>query len=98
MILRSLVTNTTVVLPAPGTSLSPENFANMLKFSSSDSTLTPPSILEAMLKSPTGLEVISKLKHVAYSGGPLNPVLGERLAEIVPHMFPLYGCTEGSGP
>jgi hypothetical protein len=70
----------------------------MLKISSSTSTLTPPSILEALLKCPDGLEVISNLKHVAYSGGPLNPVLGEELAKVIPHMFPLYGCTEGAGP
>ncbi|KAI3320299.1 acetyl-CoA synthetase-like protein [Xylariaceae sp. AK1471] len=98
MMLRSFLTDSTIVLPAPGTKLSPENFAKMLRISSSTSTLTPPSILEAMLKSPCGLEVISRLKHVAYSGGPLNPVLGEKLAKVVPHMFPLYGCTEGAGP
>ncbi|KAI8635594.1 acetyl-CoA synthetase-like protein [Xylariaceae sp. FL1651] len=98
MVLRTFLTDSTIVLPAPGTRLSPENFASMLKASSSTSTLTPPSILEAMLKSPCELEVISKLDHVAYSGGPLNPVLGEKLAKVIPHMFPLYGCTEGAGP
>ncbi|TGJ79401.1 hypothetical protein E0Z10_g9371 [Xylaria hypoxylon] len=70
----------------------------MLEVSASTTTLTPPSLLEAMLNSPRELETVSKLKHIAYSGGPLNPVLGEKLAKIVPHMFPLYGCTEGAGP
>ncbi|GAW26225.1 putative ochratoxin A non-ribosomal peptide synthetase [Rosellinia necatrix] len=70
----------------------------MLQASSSQSALTPPSILEAMLSSPSELDIVSKLKHVAYSGGPLNPILGKRLAQVIPHMFPLYGCTEGAGP
>ncbi|KAI0483838.1 hypothetical protein F4859DRAFT_529172 [Xylaria cf. heliscus] len=98
LILRSSVTDSTVVLPAPGTPLSPKNFAKMVEASSSTTALTPPSILEAMLNNPSELETLSKLKHIAYSGGPLNPVLGEKLAKVVPHLFPLYGCTEGAGP
>ncbi|KAI2628252.1 hypothetical protein GGS21DRAFT_528444 [Xylaria nigripes] len=98
MILRSLLTDSTIILPAPGTRLSSENFAKMLEVSSSTSALIPPSILEAMLNSPKELEVVCKLKHVAYSGGPLNPVLGQKLAQVIPHLFPLYGCTEGAGP
>ncbi|KAJ3567356.1 hypothetical protein NPX13_g6797 [Xylaria arbuscula] len=70
----------------------------MLEISSSTSALMPPSVLEAMLNYPNELEVISKLKHVAYSGGPLNPVFGEKLAKVISHLFPLYGCTEGAGP
>ncbi|KAI1310704.1 hypothetical protein F5Y03DRAFT_345330 [Xylaria venustula] len=97
-ILRSFGTNSTVILPAPGTRLSPENFAKMLEVSSSNSALTPPSVLEAVLNNPRELEAVSRLKHVAYSGGPLNPVLGEKLAKAIPHLFPLYGCTEGAGP
>ncbi|KAI0459029.1 hypothetical protein F5B21DRAFT_511515 [Xylaria acuta] len=98
LIFRSFLTDSTVILPAPGTHLSSKNFAKMLEASSSTTALTPPSILEAMLNNPCELEMISKLKHIAYSGGPLNPVLGEKLAEVVPHLFPLYGCTEGAGP
>ncbi|KAI0908240.1 hypothetical protein F4823DRAFT_599854 [Ustulina deusta] len=97
-IIRAILTDSTIILPAAGTRLSPENFARMLEISSSTSAVTPPSVLEAMLKSPRELEVVSKLKHVAYAGGPLNPVLGEKLAKVIPHMFPLYGCTEGAGP
>ncbi|KAI1758278.1 hypothetical protein F4782DRAFT_544611 [Xylaria castorea] len=97
-ILRSFLTDSTVVLPAPGTHLSPQNFTKMLEASSSTTTLTPPSILEAMLNHPRELEILSKLKHIAYAGGPLNPVLGEKLSHVVPHLFPLYGCTEGAGP
>ncbi|KAI8946458.1 hypothetical protein F4801DRAFT_564632 [Xylaria longipes] len=96
LLLRSFLTDTTVVLPAPGAQLSPKNFAKMLEASSSTTTLTPPSILEAMLNNPSELDVLSKLKHIAYAGGPLNPVLGEKLAKVIPHLFPLYGCTEGA--
>ncbi|KAI0429337.1 hypothetical protein F5Y09DRAFT_331905 [Xylaria sp. FL1042] len=98
LILRSIGTDSTIILPAAGTRLSPVNFAKMLEASSSTSCLTPPSILEAVFHSPHELEVVSKLKHIAYSGGPLNPVLGEKLAKVIPHLFPLYGCTEGAGP
>ncbi|KAI1118275.1 hypothetical protein F5Y14DRAFT_258240 [Nemania sp. NC0429] len=98
MLFRSLMADSTIVLPAAGTGLSPTSFAKMLEASSSTSALTPPSILEAMLNDPLMLAAVSKLKHVAYSGGPLNPILGEKLAKLLPHMFPLYGCTEGAGP
>ncbi|KAJ2985393.1 hypothetical protein NUW58_g5554 [Xylaria curta] len=93
MIFRSFLTDSTIILPAAGTPLSPQNFAKMLKASSSTSALTPPSIMEAMLNNPCELEVVSNLKHIAYSGGPLNPVLGEKLAKVVPHMFPLLEST-----
>ncbi|KAI0189651.1 hypothetical protein F4808DRAFT_34080 [Astrocystis sublimbata] len=98
LVLRSFFTDTTIVLPAPGTPLSPNNFAKMIDTSASTAAVTPPSILEAMLNGAYEIEVLSKLKHIAYSGGPLNPVLGEKLADIVAHLFPLYGCTEGAGP
>ncbi|KAI1346217.1 hypothetical protein F5Y01DRAFT_298319 [Xylaria sp. FL0043] len=98
LVLRSVGTDSTIILPAAGTRLSPENFAKMLEASSSTSALIPPSILEAVLNSPLELEIVSKLKHVAYSGGPLNPILGGKLAKVIPHLFPLYGCTEGGGP
>ncbi|KAJ8116427.1 hypothetical protein ONZ43_g4443 [Nemania bipapillata] len=51
-----------------------------------------------MLNNPCELEIVSKLKHVAYAGGPINPTIGEQLAKVIPHMFPIYGCTEGAGP
>ncbi|KAI0186670.1 hypothetical protein EV127DRAFT_167651 [Xylaria flabelliformis] len=98
LILRSFLTDSTIVLPAPGTLLSPEKFVKMLQASSSTTALSPPSMLEAMLNSPPELDFLSRLKHIAYSGGPLNPVLGEKLAKVIPHLFPLYGCTEGAGP
>ncbi|KAI0102316.1 hypothetical protein GGR51DRAFT_527817 [Nemania sp. FL0031] len=98
MLLRSLPYNATIILPAAGTALSPKNFARLLEISSATSTLTPPLLLEAMLSNPRELAAVSKLKHVAYAGGPLNPVMGEKLAKVIPHMYSIYGCTEGSGP
>ncbi|KAJ8128356.1 hypothetical protein O1611_g5279 [Lasiodiplodia mahajangana] len=98
MLLRSLPYSATVILPAVGTTLSPKNFARILEISSATSTLTPPSLLEAMLSNPRELAALSKLKHVGYAGGPLNPIMGEKLAKVIPHMYSVYGCTEGAGP
>ncbi|KAI1422530.1 hypothetical protein F5Y12DRAFT_717225 [Xylaria sp. FL1777] len=98
VLLRSIATDSTIVLPAAGTRLSPENVAKMLETSSPTGAMMPPSVLEALLSNPRALEAISKVKHVAYAGGPINQVLGEKLAKVIPHMFPMYGCTEGFGP
>ncbi|KAI1122652.1 hypothetical protein F5Y10DRAFT_253719 [Nemania abortiva] len=97
-LLRAIPYDCTVILPAPGTRLSPENFTRILEASSATAALTPPSLLEAMLNTPRDAAAVSKLKHVGYAGGPLNPVIGERLAKLIPHMYSLYGCTEGAGP
>lgn len=89
--------DTTIVLPTPGTPLSPQNFTALLEAASCTSACAPPSVLEGMLDYPPGLEALSKLHHVAYTGGPLHPQRGQRLSEHISHLFPIFASTEG-GP
>ncbi|TRX95534.1 hypothetical protein FHL15_003492 [Xylaria flabelliformis] len=57
-----------------------------------------PTLLVELLQGNNVFLPFPLYHHIAYSGGPLNPVLGEKLAKVIPHLFPLYGCTEGAGP
>ncbi|KAI1136522.1 hypothetical protein F5Y05DRAFT_420244 [Hypoxylon sp. FL0543] len=93
--LGSIFCNNTMVLPAPGTRLTPENYTMLLQHGKCTATATPPSILEAFLSYPAGIEALAKLKHVAYTGGPLNPIRGEALSKKLPHLFPILASTEG---
>jgi thioester reductase-like protein len=95
--LKSVWLDCTLILPTPGTLLNTESFASMIKHSKSTSAFTPPSLLESMLEYPHGMEVLSKLSHIAYVGGPLNPHRGEKLSKVLAHLYPFLGSTEG-GP
>lgn len=55
---------------------------------------TAPSILNDMTKTETGIEVLSKLNHVAYGGGPLPEQAGKILASRLKHLWSMIGSTE----
>lgn len=93
--LCSMYCDNTVILPAPGVPLSPENYTFLLQQGRCTATAAPPSILEAMLSYPPGVDALAGLKRVAYTGGPLNPVRGEALAKRLPHLFTILASTEG---
>lgn len=44
---------------------------------------------------PPGVDVLAGLKHVAYTGGPMNPVRGEALSKRLPHLLTMLASTEG---
>ncbi|KAI1384255.1 uncharacterized protein F4822DRAFT_64821 [Hypoxylon trugodes] len=93
--LGSIYCDNTIVLPVPGVRLTPENYTLLLQHGKCTSTATPPSILEAMLNYPLGVEALASLKCVGYTGGPVNPNRGEILANKIPHLFPILASTEG---
>ncbi|KAI0598280.1 hypothetical protein F4775DRAFT_556107 [Biscogniauxia sp. FL1348] len=95
--LSAIQYDNTVIIPAPGTRLTPENMTALLKYGKCTSLFSPPSVLEAMSTYPPGVEALSKLEKVAYTGGPLNPTRGRELAKYVRHLFPILASTEG-GP
>ncbi|KAI0466999.1 acetyl-CoA synthetase-like protein [Xylaria cf. heliscus] len=94
-VMAAMYSNTTLVFPSPGTPLTPANFCLLLQRGQCTATAVPPSLLEAMLSYPPGVEVLASLKHIAYTGGPLNPVRGKILAEKLPHLFTVLASTEG---
>jgi thioester reductase-like protein len=55
---------------------------------------TAPSILNDMSKTETGIEVLSKLNHVSYGGGPLPEQAGKILASRLKHLWSMIGSTE----
>ncbi|KAK7756276.1 putative secondary metabolism biosynthetic enzyme [Diatrype stigma] len=85
----------TLVLPAPGVRLNPENYTTLLQHGKCTATAAPPAILEAMLNYTPGVDALAGLKHIAYTGGPLNPIRGEALAKKLPHLFTVLASTEG---
>ncbi|KAI3317133.1 hypothetical protein HD806DRAFT_551096 [Xylariaceae sp. AK1471] len=91
----SMYADTTLILPAPGTRLSPDNFALLIQNSGCTAAIAPPSLLEAMLHHPLGMNALARLRHVGYTGGPLNPFRGKALAKQLPHLFTVLASTEG---
>ncbi|CAG9950654.1 unnamed protein product [Clonostachys rosea f. rosea IK726] len=93
--MASVFCKNTLVVPFPGTPLSPANVTAIIQIAECNSTVMPPSVLESLLTHPPALEVISKLDHVAYMGGPITPARGAQLAKHCKHLYPLMASTEG---
>lgn len=85
-----------LIVPAPGMRLTVENITSVLQITRPDNAFMAPSLLENMLKYAPGLEVLGRIKHLAYGGGPINPAAGEKLIQVVPHLYNAIGSTEGS--
>ncbi|KAI1262495.1 hypothetical protein F5Y18DRAFT_397366 [Xylariaceae sp. FL1019] len=94
-VMGAVYSDTTLVLPAPGTDLTPHNITCLLQESKCSSGFFVPFLLESLINHPPGLEALKRLKHVAYTGGPLDPILGRALAEKLPHLFNVLASTEG---
>lgn len=55
--------------------------------------MLPPSVVEDLAKSPSGMEAIAGLDSVTYGGGPLNQALGDKVAKLT-RLCNVYGSTE----
>ncbi|KAK0386750.1 hypothetical protein NLU13_6586 [Sarocladium strictum] len=64
-----------------------------IKVSGAECTLLPPSVLEDMAKTPSGLSLLSTLKFAVYGGGPLHPDIGPKIANVT-RLHTLWGSTE----
>ncbi|KAH7390129.1 putative NRPS-like enzyme [Cadophora sp. MPI-SDFR-AT-0126] len=84
----------TIVLGHPDKPVSSAHVAELLKTERITAMVSPPSILEDLSKEPSSLHALSKVKHIAYGGGPLKPAVGNLLAQTVPHIFSFIGATE----
>ncbi|KAI1488349.1 hypothetical protein F5X96DRAFT_646066 [Biscogniauxia mediterranea] len=93
--LFSLYCNNTLVFPAVGTILSPDNLTTIIQKGHCTSAALAPSMLEAMLSYPAGMDALATLKSIAYGGGPLNPHRGEILAKKLPCLINILASTEG---
>ncbi|KAK4997012.1 hypothetical protein LTR66_003502 [Elasticomyces elasticus] len=58
--------------------------------------LVPPTVLEQLVQEPDGLQQISRLDFVMFTGGPLAPSVGDRLSQMT-DICQLIGSTE-TGP
>jgi len=86
-----------MVLPYPGTRLTPANITALLRLGKCTTAFLPPMVLEAMADYPFALEALSKLERVAYAGGAVNPTRGKELSKHIRQFFPIIASTEG-GP
>ncbi|KAI5926545.1 hypothetical protein F4810DRAFT_725180 [Camillea tinctor] len=93
--LWSFYCNTTLVLPEAGTSLIPENLTAMIQEGKCTTACLTPSLLEAMLCYPPGLDVLATLKPVTCGGGPLNASRVTNLIKRIPCPINVLGSTEG---
>lgn len=85
----------TIVAPVPGMRLTTENVTGFLQVTRPDVGIFPPSVLENMLKQESAMEELTRLKHIGYGGGPMNPTAGAKLAQSLPHLMTMIGSTEG---
>ncbi|KAI1076050.1 acetyl-CoA synthetase-like protein [Whalleya microplaca] len=85
----------TVVILHPEIPPIPENLTSVINQNGVTSMTCPPVPIENMLSYPPGVEALSRLAHVGYVGGPINPILGAQLAKITKHLYSFYGSTEG---
>ncbi|KAI1767436.1 acetyl-CoA synthetase-like protein [Hypoxylon sp. FL1150] len=92
----SLVTDMTAILLHPDLPIIPETITAVVKQTHANSLICPPVPIENMLNYAPGLEMLSRLKHVGYVGGPINPVLGAQIAKVTPHLYSFIGSTEGA--
>ncbi|KAI1801410.1 acetyl-CoA synthetase-like protein [Daldinia bambusicola] len=86
----------TAILMHPDIPISPASITDVINQSGANSLICPAVPIENMLDYPSGLEAFSRLKHIGYVGGPINPVLGARVAKVTPHLYSLIGSTEGA--
>ncbi|KAK6954711.1 hypothetical protein Daesc_004679 [Daldinia eschscholtzii] len=86
----------TAILMHPDVPISPASITDVINQSGANSLICPAVPIENMLDYPPGLEAFSRLKHIGYVGGPINPVLGARVAKVTPHLYSLIGSTEGA--
>ncbi|KAL7625710.1 hypothetical protein AAE478_004932 [Parahypoxylon ruwenzoriense] len=91
----ALRADVTVIIMHPDLPIIPANITAVLQQTGANSMICPPVPIENMLNYPPGVEALSRLKHVGYVGGPINPVLGAQLAKFTPHLYSLIGSTEG---
>ncbi|RYO89870.1 hypothetical protein DL766_010401 [Monosporascus sp. MC13-8B] len=94
--MASVFCDNTLVVPASGTPLSPMHITAVLDIGKCNAVVLPPSVLESLLTHAPALETLSKLDHVAYMGGPLDPARGAELAKHCRHLYPLMASTEGA--
>lgn len=92
----ALHADSTSILMHPDLPIIPVNITAVINWTGANSMICPPVPIENMLNYPPGVEVLSRLKHIGYVGGPINPVLGAQLAKITPHLYSLIGSTEGA--
>ncbi|OTB06160.1 hypothetical protein M426DRAFT_9976 [Hypoxylon sp. CI-4A] len=92
----SLHSPMTAILIHPDLPIIPANITAVINQTGANSLICPPVPIENMLDYAPGLEALSRLKHVGYVGGPINPVLGAQVAKVTPHLYSLIGSTEGA--
>lgn len=83
-----------LILPETGTRMTPENVTGILEVTRPDSGVFVPAIVEPMLNHAPGLDALCRLKHCVYGGGPMNPTIGEKLSQVLPHLATMIGSTE----
>ncbi|KAI1655328.1 acetyl-CoA synthetase-like protein [Daldinia decipiens] len=57
------------------------------------SIFLPPAVIEQLLHEPDGINFFKGLDFLVYSGAPFNPIIGDRLSEVVEIISP-FGSTE----
>ncbi|KAH0578600.1 hypothetical protein H2248_003740 [Termitomyces sp. 'cryptogamus'] len=76
---------------------SPNIVLEHVKATKTNTIFTIPAFIQAWSTSPDSVEYLRSLEFIAFSGGPLAPKLGDKLASLGLQLYPFYGGTEFGG-
>lgn len=65
--------DSTVVLGHPDMPIAADYVLELLGQDVISSMIAPPSIIEDLSKSDEGIDLLARLDHIGYAGGPLSP-------------------------
>ncbi|CAG7938799.1 unnamed protein product [Penicillium olsonii] len=83
----------TPILLSPDKPLTIDLVSRIIDEKMPETSLLPPSILEELSSTDSGMEVLSKFSTIVFGGAPLSPAAGDRISGSV-HLQGLIGSSE----
>lgn len=83
---------TTVMLP-PNVTVNPQLIIQVCKHTGAQSLITPPSLIEELVRDQAGMEFVKTLTYILWVGAGLNQSVGDALAPFT-RLVPAIGSTE----
>ncbi|GKZ30777.1 hypothetical protein AbraIFM66950_010214 [Aspergillus brasiliensis] len=80
----------------PSSPPTPDTIISILQHGNVTTAMFPPSLIDALTLTPSGLSALHSLQYIHYAGAPLSPKTASLLLPHVP-IFPAVGSTEAGG-
>lgn len=86
----------TVIVLGPSSPPSPHTTQAIIQYGKVEGAMLPPSLIEGLCSTPTGLSSLQNLEFIQYIGAPLSKNTGNKLSSHV-RLAPSIGSTEAGG-